>query len=156
VQRHVEDALSKGATLLAGGRQRPDLGPFFYEPTVLTDVVEGMECFAEETFGPLVSVYRFGTDDEAVELANATRYGLNASVWSRSSRRGREVAARLRAGTVNVNEAYAAAWATPAWVAAMAPRASSSTPRPRPSPANGCSTWHRRWPSWVTTGSPRS
>ena len=110
VQRHVEDALAKGATLLAGGRPRPDLGPFFYEPTVLTDVVEGMECFAEETFGPLVSVYRFGTDDEAVELANATRYGLNASVWSRSSRRGREVAARLRAGTVNVNEAYAAAW----------------------------------------------
>jgi succinate-semialdehyde dehydrogenase/glutarate-semialdehyde dehydrogenase len=110
VQRHVEDALAKGATLLAGGRARPDLGPFFYEPTVLTDVATGMECFAEETFGPLVSIYRFGSDDEAVELANATRYGLNASVWSRSSRRGREVASRLRAGTVNVNEAYAAAW----------------------------------------------
>jgi succinate-semialdehyde dehydrogenase/glutarate-semialdehyde dehydrogenase len=110
VQRHVEDALAKGATLLAGGRPRPDLGPYFYEPTVLTDVAEGMECFAEETFGPLVSIYRFGSDDEAVELANATRYGLNASVWSRSSRRGRDLAARLRAGTVNVNEAYAAAW----------------------------------------------
>jgi succinate-semialdehyde dehydrogenase/glutarate-semialdehyde dehydrogenase len=110
VQRHVEDAVSKGATVLAGGRARPDLGPFFYEPTVLTDVVEGMECFAEETFGPLVSIYRVHSDDEAVELANATRYGLNASVWSRSARRGRDVAARLRAGTVNVNEAYAAAW----------------------------------------------
>lgn len=110
VQRHVDDAVSKGATLLAGGRARPDLGPFFYEPTVLTDVVEGMECFAEETFGPLVSIYRVHSDDEAVELANATRYGLNASVWSRSARRGRDVAARLRAGTVNVNEAYAAAW----------------------------------------------
>ena len=110
VQRHVDDAVSKGATVLAGGRARPDLGPFFYEPTVLTDVVEGMECFAEETFGPVVSIYRVHSDDEAVELANATRYGLNASVWSRSARRGRDVAARLRAGTVNVNEAYAAAW----------------------------------------------
>lgn len=110
VQRHVEDALAKGATLLAGGHARPDLGPYFFEPTVLTDVVEGMECFAEETFGPLVSIYRFDSDDEAVDLANTTRYGLNASVWSRSSARGRSVAARLRAGTVNVNEAYAAAW----------------------------------------------
>lgn len=110
VQRHVDDAVSKGATVLAGGRARPDLGPFFFEPTVLTDVAEGMECFAEETFGPVVSIYRVHSDDEAVELANATRYGLNASVWSRSARRGREVAARLRAGTVNVNEAYAAAW----------------------------------------------
>ena len=110
VQRHVDDAVSKGATLLAGGRARPDLGPYFFEPTVLTDVDESMECFAEETFGPLVSIYRVASDDEAVERANATRYGLNASVWSRSARRGRDVAARLRAGTVNVNEAYAAAW----------------------------------------------
>ena len=110
VTAHVDDALAKGATLLAGGRARPDLGPFFYEPTVLTDVTETMQCFAEETFGPVVSIYRVGSDREAVELANATRYGLNASVWSRSSRRGREVAARLRSGTVNVNEAYAAAW----------------------------------------------
>ncbi len=110
VQRHVDDAVAKGATVLAGGRARPDLGPFFFEPTVLGDVTPDMECFAEETFGPLVSIYRFGTDDEAVEAANATRYGLNASVWSRSARRGRDVARRLRAGTVNVNEAYAAAW----------------------------------------------
>ena len=110
VTRHVDDALSKGATLLAGGRARPDLGPFFYEPTVLTDVTDEMECFAEETFGPVVSIYRVGSDREAVQLANATRYGLNASVWSRSSRRGRDVAAQLRSGTVNVNEAYAAAW----------------------------------------------
>lgn len=110
VQRHVDDAVSKGATVLTGGKQRPDLGPHFFEPTVLSGVGPGMECFAEETFGPVVSVYRFTTDDEAVERANDTRYGLNASVWSRSVRRGREVASRLRAGTVNVNEAYAAAW----------------------------------------------
>jgi len=107
---HVDDAVNKGATVLAGGRARPDLGPYFYEPTVLTNVTPEMTCFAEETFGPLVSIYRFHSDDEAVELANDTRYGLNASVWSRSPARGRAVAARLHAGTVNVNEAYAAAW----------------------------------------------
>lgn len=110
VQRHVDDAIDKGATVLAGGRARPDLGPYFFEPTVLTDVTEDMECHHEETFGPVVSVYRVSDDDEAVERANDTRYGLNASVWSRSAARGRAVAARLRAGTVNVNEAYAAAW----------------------------------------------
>ncbi len=109
-RRHVEDAVSKGAKVLTGGNHRPDLGPYFFEPTVLTGVTPSMECYAEETFGPVVSVYTFRTDDEAVELANDTRYGLNASVWSRSPRRGREVASRLKAGTVNVNEAYAAAW----------------------------------------------
>ena len=107
---HVEDAVAKGATVLVGGVARSDLGPYFFEPTVLTDVTPDMTCFATETFGPLVSIYRFSTDDEAVRLANDTRYGLNASVWSRSAARGRDVASRLHAGTVNVNEAYAAAW----------------------------------------------
>ena len=107
---HVDDAVAKGATVLAGGTARADLGPYFFEPTVLTDVTPEMTCFAEETFGPLVSIYRFSTDDEAIDLANSTRYGLNASVWSRSATRGRNVAARLHSGTVNVNEAYAAAW----------------------------------------------
>jgi len=109
-RRHVDEAVAAGATLLAGGHARPELGPYFFEPTVLGDVSPTMTCFAEETFGPVVSVYRFSTDDEAIDRANDTRYGLNASVWSRSARRGLEVAARLRAGTVNVNEAYAAAW----------------------------------------------
>ena len=109
-KRHVDNAVAAGATVLAGGHGRPELGPFFFEPTVLAEVSSEMTCFAEETFGPVVSVYRFTTDDEAIERANDTRYGLNASVWSRSSSRGRDVASRLRSGTVNVNEAYAAAW----------------------------------------------
>jgi succinate-semialdehyde dehydrogenase / glutarate-semialdehyde dehydrogenase len=110
VSSHVHDALEKGATLVAGGRRRPDLGPCFYEPTILTGVREGMKAFAEETFGPVVAVYPFDTEEEAVRLANETAYGLNASVWAGSLRRGRAVAARIRAGSVNVNEAYAAAW----------------------------------------------
>ncbi|MEU2512698.1 succinic semialdehyde dehydrogenase [Streptomyces syringium] len=110
VTRHVEEAVAKGATVLAGGRPRPDIGPLFYEPTVLEGVEAPMAVCAEETFGPVVSVYRFRDEDEAVALANDTPYGLNASVWTRDGRRGRAVAARLRAGTVNVNEAYAAAY----------------------------------------------
>ncbi len=110
VSRHVQDAVSRGARVLAGGRARPDLGPYFYEPTVLTDVRPGMELHGGETFGPVVSLYRVDSDDEAIAAANDTPYGLNASVWS--ARRGPQVARRLRAGSVNINEGYAATWAS--------------------------------------------
>ena len=107
---HVHDAVAAGATVLAGGTARPDLGPLFFEPTVLTDVTSAARCFADETFGPLVSIYRFRDVQEAIARANDTAYGLNASVWSRSAKQGHDVAARLHAGTVNINEGYAAAW----------------------------------------------
>lgn len=110
VTEHVQQAVSVGATVLAGGKARPDLGPLFYEPTLLADVTEDMTLCRSETFGPVVSTYRFGTVDEAIERANDSDYGLNASVWTRDTRRGRAVAARLQSGTVCVNEAYAAAW----------------------------------------------
>jgi succinate-semialdehyde dehydrogenase/glutarate-semialdehyde dehydrogenase len=110
VTRHVDEAVSKGATVLAGGRPRPDVGPYFYEPTILDGVEPPMAVCAEETFGPVVSVYRFRDEDEAIERANATPYGLNASVWTKDTRRGARVAARLHAGTVNVNEGYAPAY----------------------------------------------
>ncbi|MDH6623659.1 succinate-semialdehyde dehydrogenase/glutarate-semialdehyde dehydrogenase [Streptomyces sp. LBL] len=110
VTRHVEEAVEKGAKLVAGGVARPDVGPYFFEPTILDGVSEPMSVCTEETFGPVVSLYRFRTDDEAVEQANATPYGLNSSVWTQDSRRGREVAARLRTGTVNINEGYASAY----------------------------------------------
>lgn len=107
---HIAQAVDSGARVLAGGHARPDLGPYFHEPTVLTDVDDSMTCYAEETFGPVVSLYRVANDEEAIARANDTRYGLNSSVWSRSRQRGHDVARRLRTGTVNVNEAYAAAW----------------------------------------------
>lgn len=110
VRHHVDDAVSKGAEVLAGGRARPDIGPYFYEPTVLSGVCEGMAAFADETFGPVVSLYRVDSEEEAIAKANDSDYGLNFSVWTSNAKRGREVAARLQAGTVNVNEAYAAAW----------------------------------------------
>ncbi|MFJ3638925.1 succinic semialdehyde dehydrogenase [Streptomyces sp. NPDC090108] len=110
VERHVEEAVAKGAKVLAGGVARPDIGPYFFEPTVLDGVEDSMAVCEEETFGPVVSVYRFATDDEAVARANATPYGLNASVWTTSPRRARDIAARIRTGTVNVNEGYAPAY----------------------------------------------
>ena len=110
VAAHIEDAVDKGAEVLAGGGARPDLGPYFYEPTLLGGVTDQMVVYREETFGPVAAVYRCDSVDEMVDRANDTRYGLNASVWAGSARAGRAVAARLQAGTVNVNEAYAAAW----------------------------------------------
>ncbi len=112
VELQLKDALDKGAVLLAGGRHRPDIGPYFFEPTVLTGVTEAMTLCREETFGPVVSVYRFDQVEEAVRLANDTGYGLNAAVWTRNRRRGEALARTIQCGTVNVNEAYAAAWAS--------------------------------------------
>ncbi|HEV3363302.1 MAG TPA: succinic semialdehyde dehydrogenase [Acidimicrobiia bacterium] len=110
VTRHVEEAVAKGAKIVAGGVARPDIGPYFFEPTILDGVATDMSVCTEETFGPVVSVYRFTNEDEAIERANATAYGLNSSVWTRNGRRGQEVAARLRTGTVNINEGYAPAY----------------------------------------------
>lgn len=107
---HVRDALDRGARLLAGGRHRPELGPYFFEPTILAEVTPDMTLYAEETFGPVVSLFPFESVDEAVDRANDTPYGLNASVWTRDRDFGRELATRIRTGTVNVNDSYAAAW----------------------------------------------
>ncbi|MFI6058825.1 succinic semialdehyde dehydrogenase [Streptomyces sp. NPDC051286] len=110
VTQHVAEAVEKGATLVAGGVARPDIGPLFYEPTILDGVEAPMAVCTQETFGPVVSIYRFSDEDEAIALANATPYGLNSSVWTKDSRRGHRVAARLRTGTVNINEGYASAY----------------------------------------------
>lgn len=101
VTEHVGDAVAKGATALADGQARPALGPLFHEPIVLTGVTPDMTLYDHETFGPVVSISTYRDVDEAVALANATSYGLNASVWSRDGARGRAVAARVHAGTVN-------------------------------------------------------
>ena len=110
VVRHVNDATSKGATLLAGGKARADIGPYFYEPTILTGASPDMTLYAEETFGPVISLYRVSGVEQAITQANDSCYGLNFSVWTRDADQGRDIASRLEAGTVNINEAYAATW----------------------------------------------
>jgi succinate-semialdehyde dehydrogenase / glutarate-semialdehyde dehydrogenase len=110
VTAHVDDAVEKGARVLTGGRARPDLGPFCYEPTILEGVTPAMTCFSHETFGPVVSAYRFHDEGEAVARANDGEYGLNASIYSRHGARAREIARQIRCGTVNVNEAFAASF----------------------------------------------
>jgi len=109
---HVDDAVDRGAQIVVGGKARPDVGPFFYAPTILTGVDESMTVCSVETFGPVVAVYPVASDEEAIRRANDTEYGLNASVVSRDNRAAQSLARRLRAGTVNVNEGYAAAWAS--------------------------------------------
>ncbi len=112
VHAHVEDAVSKGAVLLTGGKARPDVGPTFYAPTVLTNVDESMDLCRSETFGPVASIYGFSDVDEAVSKANDSDFGLNFSVWTSDMSRGLEIGSRLEAGTVGINDGYAAAWSS--------------------------------------------
>jgi succinate-semialdehyde dehydrogenase/glutarate-semialdehyde dehydrogenase len=109
VQAHVDDATAKGARVLAGGRARPDIGPLCYEPTILEGVTPQMAVCARETFGPVLSLYSYATDSDAVALANQGSYGLSASIWSRDTRTADRIAGGIRAGSVNINDGAAAA-----------------------------------------------
>ena len=114
VSAHVEDARAKGATVLTGGRARPDLGPAFYEPTVLTDVTADMLHATEETFGPVVTIHAYDTVDEVVALANDTDYGLNASIWGADLKAAERVGRRIESGNVNINDPLACSYASKA------------------------------------------
>jgi len=104
VDEHVRDAQARGARALTGGR-RMDRPGFFFEPTVLVDVDHTMKVMMEETFGPLLPIMAFDSEDEAIALANDTPFGLAASVWTRNRVRGDALARRIHAGTVTVNDA---------------------------------------------------
>ncbi|CAN5197519.1 succinic semialdehyde dehydrogenase [soil metagenome] len=112
VVAHVDEAVAKGAHVLTGGRARPDLGPYFYEPTILEGVTPEMTCFGHETFGPVVALYRFHDEADAVARANEGEYGLNGSIYSRDGERARAIAREIRCGTVNINEAFGATFAS--------------------------------------------
>jgi acyl-CoA reductase-like NAD-dependent aldehyde dehydrogenase len=109
VEEHVRDAASRGARVVVGGKRAvfvdgQNATGTFYEPTVLADVDHQMLVMREETFGPVLPLMSFRSEEEAIRLANDSQFGLTASVWTRSLRRGRRVASRIEAGTVMVNE----------------------------------------------------
>jgi acyl-CoA reductase-like NAD-dependent aldehyde dehydrogenase len=104
VEDHVKDAVKRGARILTGGKRASGLRGMFYEPTVLGDVDHQMDVMHDETFGPLLPVMTFKTEEEAIKLANDSPFGLAASVWTRDIERGRRLAEQIDAGTVMVNE----------------------------------------------------
>jgi betaine-aldehyde dehydrogenase len=105
VQRHVAEALAAGASVTTGGAPT-GVGTFF-APTVLVDVDHSMSCIREETFGPTIPIIKVADADEAVRLANDSVYGLSATVWTRDTARGKQIARRVDAGAVNINDSAA-------------------------------------------------
>lgn len=112
VEAHVDDAVTKGATVLTGGKARPDLGPAFFEPTVLTDVTPDMIHATVETFGPVTTIYGYTDLDDAIARANDTDYGLNASVWGKDLKAAEAVGRRIEAGNININDGLATSYAS--------------------------------------------
>jgi succinate-semialdehyde dehydrogenase/glutarate-semialdehyde dehydrogenase len=104
VERHVANAIARGARVLVGGK-RHALGRYFYEPTVLVDVDSGMDGACEETFGPVAPLFHFHSEDEVIAAANGTPFGLAAYFYSRDLARVMRVSAALEAGMIGINEA---------------------------------------------------
>ncbi|MDM0085611.1 NAD-dependent succinate-semialdehyde dehydrogenase [Variovorax sp. J31P179] len=113
IERHVQDAVAKGAKVLAGGRRLVDLGPNYYAPTVLVNADSSMACSCEETFGPVVPITRFDSEAEVIAAANDTPFGLAAYFYSQDVRRIWRVAGALETGIVGINEGALAAEAAP-------------------------------------------
>ena len=104
VENHIQDAVEQGAHVETGGRRVENTDGWFHEPTVVTNVDHSMDLMRDETFGPVLPIMTFKTDDEAVRLANDSIYGLTASVFTSDIARGRRIAERIDAGTVMINE----------------------------------------------------
>jgi succinate-semialdehyde dehydrogenase/glutarate-semialdehyde dehydrogenase len=114
IERHVRDAVARGAKVVAGGERLQGIGAgHYYAPTVLVDATPAMELSCEETFGPVVPVFRFSSEDEAVRLANDTPFGLAAYFYTQDPARIWRVAERLETGIVGINEGALAAEAAP-------------------------------------------
>jgi succinate-semialdehyde dehydrogenase/glutarate-semialdehyde dehydrogenase len=108
VESQFADARARGATFVAGGRRTPGMDQgLFVEPTIIADVNHDMAVMRDETFGPMIAIMAFDSEDEAIALANDNVYGLNSSVWTSDVARGRRVAQKIQAGSVCINDALA-------------------------------------------------
>jgi acyl-CoA reductase-like NAD-dependent aldehyde dehydrogenase len=105
LERQLDATVARGASVRIGGRRRPDLGPTFFEPTVVTDLSLDAPLWREEVFGPVLPVVAVDGEDEAVRLANDSPYGLSASIWTGDRAKGEALARRLESGAVLVNDA---------------------------------------------------
>ena len=104
VQSQVEAAIRQGARILTGGRRHPGLKGLYYEPTLMVDVNHGMDIMKEETFGPIIPIMKVKDREEALRLANDSRYGLDSSVFTRDAKSGRQMAEKIQAGSVCIND----------------------------------------------------
>jgi succinate-semialdehyde dehydrogenase/glutarate-semialdehyde dehydrogenase len=96
--------VEQGAKVHVGGKRNPDLKGLYYEPTVMTEVTHSMEIMRDETFGPIACIMKVRDEDEAVQLANDSPYGLNGTVWTKDKKKGFEIAQRIHTGSVCVND----------------------------------------------------
>ena len=103
LEDQVKDAIKKGARVIIGGKRPENLSGAFYEPTILTNIKKDMRVWNEEVFGPVLPVVSFKTEEEAINLANDTSYGLGSRVYSKDLDRAKRVASRIKAGTVEIN-----------------------------------------------------
>ncbi|QCP52532.1 NAD-dependent succinate-semialdehyde dehydrogenase [Trinickia violacea] len=113
ITRHVDDAVSRGARVMTGGKRLPEIGPNYYAPTVLADATPDMQLSCEETFGPVVPLSRFDDEAEAIRASNDTPFGLASYFYSQDVRRIDRVARQLEAGIVGINEGALASEAAP-------------------------------------------
>ncbi|MGN6233570.1 MAG: NAD-dependent succinate-semialdehyde dehydrogenase [Trinickia sp.] len=113
IERHVNDAIEFGARVLTGGKRLPELGPNYYAPTVLADATHAMQLNGEETFGPVVPLFRFDDEEEALRAANDTPFGLAAYFYSQDTRRIDRVSRLLETGLVGINEGVLSSEAAP-------------------------------------------
>jgi acyl-CoA reductase-like NAD-dependent aldehyde dehydrogenase len=105
IESHIADAKVHGARVVTGGMRYPELGNNFYRPTVLADVTHDMRIMREETFGPVLPIMAFDTDEEAIHFANDSEYGLAANIFTSDTKRGERLARRIQAGTIMINDA---------------------------------------------------
>ena len=104
IEDHVNDAIAKGAKVLAGGKRNPAFKGLYFEPTVLVEVTHEMKIMKDETFGPIISIMKVESEDEALMLANQSHFGLNGNVWTKDLIKGQKIASSMETGACSVND----------------------------------------------------